>query len=277
MNSKKRHSFKYNLIANIKTVAAMRVLQPIWSRLLLLSLYGLGFRNTEKSKNGEEWLHANLARLFPRFRDRAADETGLLLDVGANRGEFAASFLQNNPGFKAICVEPNTTLGPKIASNTSNFDCTVIHCAVSSETGPRRFYRPKNPAISHFASLDASIGDEHEVEEIVVEARALDDIAEDLDVGYVDYLKIDVEGAEQEVLNSARQLLETGRVGIVQVEFTERTIMNGLSVGRMIEAFPEHTCFQILPRAIVRIRGIGDIRTKIMQYNNIVMVPNRLL
>lgn len=110
-----------------------------------------------------------------------------------------------------------------------------------------------------------------------VKARTLDAIIEDLDVQYVDYLKIDVEGAEQEVLKSAKNSFQTGRVGIVQVEITERTIMNGLSVARMIEAFPAHKCFQLLPHAIVPILGHGDIRTKIMQYNNIIMVPNHLL
>jgi hypothetical protein len=36
-HKKKQHSLKYTLIANIKTVAAMRFLQPIWSRLLLVA------------------------------------------------------------------------------------------------------------------------------------------------------------------------------------------------------------------------------------------------
>jgi len=140
--------------------------------------------------NSEHWLNG----CFHMTGDIA-------LDVGANHGQYA-SFLA--PGYRqVIAIEPQPL--PELlalAARTSNI--TVHSIGAWSRSEKRHFVT--GPTDQHFTTMMTNST------KIEIECKRLDDLPI---VGKVDFLKIDVEGAEVEVLKGAANLITSHHPWIV--------------------------------------------------------------
>src|SRR5690606_37686764 len=111
--------------------------------LLRASLYGMGFRNTEHRRNGEEWLHERFSSLFAAvLAGRGGERRRVFFDVGANKGHYACSFLRHNTGFKVYAFEPNPDLRDHLEESLSGFDFEVVSAGVCDETARRTIHIP---------------------------------------------------------------------------------------------------------------------------------------
>ena len=100
----------------------------------------------------------------------------------------------------------------------SGFRPTAFHfvgCAVWSRDGVIDLYAPSNPSFVSYSALNL----QHTSERIQVCARTLDSLLRELGVGHVSVLKLDIEGAEHEVLRS--MLRSPIRPDQVLVEFDQ--------------------------------------------------------
>ena len=150
-----------------------------------------------------------------------AFETGLIVDVGANIGEWTAAVLTFAPNASVLVVEPSPE---PFAQCRHRFldrpNVTVVNKAIGAERRTGTLFRT---AASHNTSLlrprrygDDLYGWGWEVEEeLTVDVVALDDL---VPRGAVSLLKIDVQGGEQDVLQGARGVLE--RTSCILIEVT---------------------------------------------------------
>lgn len=120
-----------------------------------------------------------------------------VLDIGANYGLFSLSAAKIvGPTGTVWSVEPTPAvldaLRKSIEENGfENVELAPV--ALSSEKGETTFYVGRNPELN---SIDPQTGSE----EITVETTTLDDLADDLSITDVDFLKIDAEGQESKIL-----------------------------------------------------------------------------
>ena len=120
------------------------------------------------------------------------------LDIGAHRGLFLKRFVQLAPKGKHYAFEPLPELARALSQEFP--DVEIFNCALSNRTGKDTFY--------HVRELEAWSGlhKQHYPRdtvpvEIQVELRRLDDIIGS--EAFVHFMKIDVEGAELEVLQGS--------------------------------------------------------------------------
>ncbi len=155
---------------------------------------------------------------FVLDRLRSADFR-LAVDVGANAGEWTRSALALWPNCRihAFEVAPDTHAQLEREMDRSGVrDRVHIHAVgLSDEPGTQRLYfYPDHP------KLTADVARHTGEKAIPFDARmeTLDDFCGEHGIAAIDYLKIDVEGAEHRVLKGARRLLEADAISCIQFE-----------------------------------------------------------
>jgi FkbM family methyltransferase len=171
-----------------------------------------------QSQHGEDrWLE----RYFRGRRD------GFFVEVGAYDGVVLSNtFFLETIGWRGILVEPHPEKAGRCRENRPR--ATVFECAaVGRGTGTHvtfdlveggEVYSTSAMSPEHQARLQ-TYG--LKARQIVVAARTLDSILEEAQLPRLDYVSIDVEGAELEVLNGFD--LSRWRPAIVMIEVNART------------------------------------------------------
>ncbi|GEM_PF-1682819 len=142
----------------------------------------------------------------------------VVLDVGANSGQFAAAIFDRWPKARVHSFEPQKELVTRIREfgeiNGFQDRHTVNWSAVGGTNGELEFYQNANP-IS--ASLLKEKAERRRVRRVVrVPVTTLDDYAQKHGIGRVDILKLDVEGVEMEALRAATNVLKNTRVFFIE-------------------------------------------------------------
>jgi FkbM family methyltransferase len=134
---------------------------------------------------------------------------GTFIDVGANKGDFAllAAKIVGESG-KVICVEPDLTNSTWIRRSidlNGYKNITLCDLALSDRDGEATLYLG---AKSGFHTLLRG-APERDLGSRQVRTRRVDSLLEELGMQSVDVMKIDVEGAELQVLKGAVRTLRT--------------------------------------------------------------------
>ena len=124
----------------------------------------------------------------------------IVIEVGANIGEFsipAASLAS-----KIVCIEPDPIPFNCLKMNLINFkNVFLFNLACSDLTGKIDFYLSSKGADSSMIKPDSY------EKKVTLDSKPLDRILEELKIDKIDFLKIEAEGAEPEVLKGASKTL----------------------------------------------------------------------
>lgn len=141
-------------------------------------------------------------------------EGGTFIDVGAHVGWYSLKAAKKvGPHGRVIAVEPNPETIPSLKENIrANHDEAIIAVApvacASSESVLTLYAAPReNTGESSLSKTNAS-QEGKPTASYQVRARPLDDIVSDAHLSGVDFLKVDVEGAELLVLKGAATTLD---------------------------------------------------------------------
>lgn len=172
--------------------------------------------NAEMEKNGEKKLLQLIAS--------SSDANSVFMDVGANVGDWSAALIGVGYAGRLVAVDPLSINLSKVrekltALNYSNFE--LCECALSDKAGKLKFFINKDPTLSGHDSLFdmQTIGYKEGVDCIDVQSNTLDELAKQLNISKIDFLKIDVEGNELSVLKGAKSLLSEEAIDFIQIEF----------------------------------------------------------
>jgi FkbM family methyltransferase len=143
-------------------------------------------------------------RLTIRIAREVLAEGGNSIDVGANAGHILKSLVSISPSGSHWAFEPIPRFAVHLRKHFPMV--TVMQLALSDHAGMMDFrFLPRDPAYSSLLTRP-EIEAGQEVKVLPTEVRELDDcIPDDTSIAFV---KIDVEGAEAEVLRGATRLLE---------------------------------------------------------------------
>jgi hypothetical protein len=109
-----------------------------------------------------------------------------------------------------------------------------------------------------------------------VEVSTLDLFLKDQSFDRIDFLKIDTEGFEMDVLNGATHALAKDQIGVIQFEF------NALHIGRrqflvdFMERLPGHRLYRLLSDGMVALDKLKPYEREIFAFQNIVAIPREI-
>ena len=182
--------------------------------------------------NGEYALQGWVLEALEDWPDRNA--ASVILDVGANLGDWSANFLDElrvrdlNRAARIYAFEPapdqRASLMDRLADEIKTGTVSVHRLAVGAEAGHVRFVVT---GADSGTSAIATGEDSASGSKIEVDVATLDDIAKELEIDKVLFLKIDTEGNDFNVISGASRILEEERVKVVQFEYNWRWMAFG--------------------------------------------------
>lgn len=149
-------------------------------------------------KNEEYALPANI---YPK----------VIVDAGANVGFSTLYFAAKYPQSVVIAVEPDESNFRMLQANTSSLNSIrAVQAAIWKENAPVNLIGEKNSDFQ--VNLEGNGR--------IVEGITFEELMNRFNVKYVDVMKIDIEGAEKEVFETARSWID--RVGMIVIELHDR-------------------------------------------------------
>jgi FkbM family methyltransferase len=195
--------------AFIRQVALRRRARPLrfTARFARAFLRAYGNWNYDPESNGERRVLQVLGRFAPRC----------VFDVGANAGAWTRLARSSAPGAEIHCFEIVPDTARDLQRNVGALPGVTVNAVGMSDragTVSARFY----PGASELSGIDPLVVDQpSETRECSVTTGDL--YCTEHGIDGIDLLKVDVEGAEREVLKGFSQMLAERRIAAVQFEY----------------------------------------------------------
>lgn len=151
----------------------------------------------------------------------------IIVDIGCRWG-FADKFMLDNDSdnLKIYGFDPDVDECTRLEKVYTNSNIKLVPVGLDATPGKRTLYLTKEPACSSLYKPNKDLTESYpaldcakEVSQIEVEVSTLDIWAKEIDLDYIDYIKIDTQGAELNILKGASGILPTVRFLEIEVEF----------------------------------------------------------
>ncbi len=140
----------------------------------------------------------------------------VVVDIGGAHGDTTAYFLKLIPGCRVYNFEANPDLASQIKKRFADERVKPFSVALSDKEDTITFHIANNTFNSSYKTINNN-DQFQEVRSVDVPASPLDTIMEkESDVAEIDILKLDVQGAELDVLRGASQTLKKTKLLIVE-------------------------------------------------------------
>jgi len=165
-------------------------------------------RNHDIYSNGEITVLKKIALIKP----------SVIIDGGANIGNYSLQILRNIPGVTVYSFEPVKDTYNQLVRNTKEISGIIpVNRGLFSETCNKEIniYRSH----THSSVYDIEGLPYNALSKVPVRLIKGDDFIKENKIDRVDFLKIDVEGAEFDVLSGFRESISSGIIRAVQFEY----------------------------------------------------------
>lgn len=228
-------------------------LQPFYESLHRISIRGMNYMQSQD-------IHETGEIGAMRFaHSKKPNGTVVIFDVGANKGQFASEVTKVfKEDFKLYSFEPSSKIYNVLEEKFKNKG--------NVETYQFGFGRKKREInlfdtgdlIGSIYPLDSS---SKEFESIVL--LTVDEFCYEKNISEIFYLKIDVEGAELDVLKGAKALVESDKVHFVQFEFGPNHMKANVYLKDFFEVLKNYNIYRI----------VKDGLRPIKEYNELLEIP----
>lgn len=150
-----------------------------------------------------------------------------VVDIGCRWG-FADKFLDNSGNLIIYGFDPDVEECERLERAYNSKNIRLVPVALADESGRKNIYLTKEPAcsslyrpIKYLIDANPALDCAREVSQAEVQVTTLDKWARTNRVNNIDYMKIDTQGSELDILKGAKNTLKKVRILEVEVEFNQ--------------------------------------------------------
>lgn len=218
--------------------------------------------------NDNMFINGEIHFLRNNLRDK-----DIVFDVGAKIGEWTKFVLKFNKNIYIHCFEPSNYAFKQLVKN--NFPINIIcnNLGLSSKKEEKFLYSIKKGAglnsLYQRKSFIERIGKNSELYKEKISLDTLENYCKQKNINHIDFLKVDVEGHEYEVLEGGKKMFENSQVNIIQFEYGGTYIDAHIFLKDIFDLFEglNYNFYKIYPK---NVRFIKSYRPKYenFQYQN---------
>lgn len=248
------------------TLFSRRFLIKLHKILYQLSLRGMGILNSQNDYlSGEKfWLRKHLDKSKPI----------IILDVGANVGNYSKKILRINPNAKIFAFEPHPFSFEQLKRNIHSSNFKPFNLGVGDKKEKLLLYDYQSEKSTELASLyKPAIEDLRNTksQSFEIEIIRLDDFLREQEIDQIDLLKIDTEGNEFKVLLGAKEYLLNNRIKTIQFEFNEINIFSRTFFKDFWDLLPNYNFYRLMPGGkLFHIKKYNPATCEIFAFQNII-------
>jgi len=242
-----------------------RLFEKINSKILDLSLSAKGYNNCRNFIESGE-------RYFVR-KYLSNEGVKLCIDIGANNGRYTRLLLEETNA-KVISFEPLPFVFNEMVKNLSNYSqrCTFVNKGVGAKNESLLIHYNKNESdhasfSEEIKKIDYVINDES----LKVEVVSLTDYCKNNDINEIDFIKIDTEGFEKEVLEGLSEVIERIKPKFIQIEYNWHHLFRNTSIKYFSEKLANYNVYQLTYNNM-RIVDVDNPLTNIYMFSNFVFL-----
>lgn len=236
-----------------------------------LSLKGLGIENRyDVVEKMEPELIGSLLQ---------GEKKPIIIDIGANVGNYAKSVLAHNPNSIVYAFEPHPITFLKLKQAAEKIGFNAINKGCADTSGEMKFYDYADKDGSEHASLLKNVFEDiygHKTIEHKVTVITLDSFIKEENISFVHLLKIDTEGFEYNVLKGCSVAIKEDRIKNIQFEFNSMNTISKVFMKDFIKLLPQYSFYRVLPDGLLKIETDKILLTEIFGFQNILAVNNHI-
>jgi FkbM family methyltransferase len=254
------------LIQLYRLIFARKIFYKLNKFLFFLSLKGLGVLNYRNAKESGEAAFLKFYLTNSRF-------SGVVLDIGANKGDYTLMCLDKNPKIKVISFEPHPKTFHKLVHNLKGKDVQIVNKAMGGKIGTLQLYDYANNDGSSHASLYKEVIEDIHGEKSIshsVEISTIDSFLEQEKIEKIGLLKIDTEGNELDVLKGSVGAIHNKKIEAIHFEFNEMNIASRCFFKDFVSILDGYEFYRLLPSGMAKIDKYNPLYCEIFAYQNFV-------
>lgn len=250
---------------------ARKVFNKFNKGLYYLSLRGLGILNYKNYKLSGE--RAFIESYFSTIKK------GIVLDIGANIGNYSKHILKISPDIQIYAFEPHPITYKKLIISVKSNSFHPFNLAVGSKNGKLQLYDYEDQDGSSHASIYKEvIEDIHKAKAIKheIEIIKLDNFLQEHSINRIDLLKIDTEGNELDILKGLGNWIPEGKIKAIHFEFNEMNVISRIFFKDFWDILPNYNFYRMVQDGLLPIKQYNPINCEIYAFQNIVALIKEL-
>ena len=228
---------------------------------------GVGVGNHNIGRRDELRLLQKLSKTLPA--------EAIILDVGANSGQYARIARKAFPNAHIYSFEPNPAAFAKLQAAAKDLRINAIALGCANTPGRLPMFDRSADAGTPFATLVPGVLEQAGMNPVrfEVELTTIDLFCAEQGIDHVDLLKIDVEGSEKSVLEGASAMLAQRKVRLVQFEFNEMNLLSRTTMDDIAALLPGYALNRLLyDGSLLSIDSVAPLNRNLFGFQNIVAV-----
>jgi FkbM family methyltransferase len=259
-------------VAGKKTAESLILLL---SRLADINLLFLAYNQLGILKYDNNYISGEQHVIKHVLKQELHQQNLIFFDVGANRGDYSKELRSEFPQAEIFAFEPNPYAFETLASTLKSSSDHCYCLGLGSEAGCQTIYTYRDEIDSQHASMYKDIFlDFHHAKELVdmeIQLTTIDEFCQKNSIRQIDFLKIDVEGYELDVLKGAKRMLEQHRIRIIQFEFNVTHVFSRVFLKDFYALLKDFEMYRLDTERLIHL-PYHDPMNEIFQFQNFLAI-----
>ena len=266
-------SFKTFVKKSFPSLFAKTYFYGFWKVVYNFCLKGMGIGNSITFyTSGEE---NAMKQIFNKYNIKT------VFDVGANFGNYSATIKEKFPDTVIYAFEPHPKTFNVLKNNTSKYEnLFIFNMAIGNPVNGqdqtiKLYDYANNDGSEHASVLPDTFLYSYNTNNIIsheVELKSLRDFCRGNNISEIDFLKIDTEGFEFDVLKGVQEMLDNNCIKFIQFEF------NAMNAGRVFfldfwkMLSKNFFLFRLFPDGLYKIEAYDPLFLEIFHFQNYIAI-----